>query len=97
MSADDRQHLGRVVAQRTGISQAEAEQRVTTIFSEVKQTTDEAQAKAKEAADAAAGAAAKAALWGFVALLCGAFAASFAATFGGRQRDSSVVVRRRAA
>ncbi len=42
------------------------------------------------AADAARSAAAKTSLWTFVALLVGAFCASLAATFGGRQRDSVI-------
>jgi len=43
---------------------------------------------AKRAADAARHAAAHSASWMFVALLCGAFAASYAATCGGRRRDN---------
>ena len=43
--------------------------------------------KAKDAADKARKASAYAALWLFVSLLVGAFVASLAATFGGRQRD----------
>jgi hypothetical protein len=41
----------------------------------------------REAADEARQGAAKTSLWAFVALLMGAFCASFAATIGGRQRD----------
>jgi hypothetical protein len=47
----------------------------------------EAQTSGREAAEMARRGAAKASLWLFVALLTGAFCASLAATFGGRQRD----------
>jgi hypothetical protein len=48
----------------------------------------EVETTVKEAADKARKASATAALWLFVSLLIGAFAASFAATLGGRQRDA---------
>ena len=48
---------------------------------------DEAETAAREAADEARKASAYAALWIFITLLIGAFAASLLATFGGRQRD----------
>jgi hypothetical protein len=44
-------------------------------------------AEAREAAEKARSATAHLLLWTFVALLIGAFCASFAATMGGRQRD----------
>ena len=47
----------------------------------------QAQTTAKEDADKARKASAYASLWLFVTLLIGAFVASLAATFGGRQRD----------
>ena len=47
----------------------------------------QAQTAGRVAAEMARSAAAKASLWLFVALLTGAFCASLAATFGGRQRD----------
>jgi len=47
----------------------------------------EAQMAGRDAADMARRGAAKTSLWLFVALLTGAFCASLAATFGGRQRD----------
>jgi hypothetical protein len=45
------------------------------------------EAAAREAADKARKASSYTALWLFVSLLLGAFVASLAATFGGRQRD----------
>jgi hypothetical protein len=56
-------------------------------FAHMKARADQAKAHAQEAADKARKASAHAALWLFVSLLVGAFVASFAATFGGRQRD----------
>lgn len=53
---------------------------------------EEAKAAAREAADAASKAAAMTSLWMFIALLCGAFFASFAATYGGRRRDAVILV-----
>ena len=80
---EDRAYLAQLVAQRTRLSQVEAEARVDQVFAQVQQ----AKVKAKQAADAAAKAAAWTALWTFVGLLCGAFFASLAALYGGRRRD----------
>ena len=66
---------------RTGLSRPDAEQRVSEVITAEKQ-----------AADAARKATAHGLLWMFLALLIGAFCASFAATIGGRQRDQVVVV-----
>jgi hypothetical protein len=80
-SDSDKKYLAKLVAAKTGLSQSEAEQRVT-------QISDEAQ----QAADTARKAAAHLSYWTFFALLVGAFCASFAATIGGKQRDHVVVV-----
>ncbi len=72
----DQNYLARLVAARTGISQQEAETRVADVV-----------ASARLAADTARKATAHLLLWLFLALLIGAFSASFAATIGGRQRD----------
>jgi hypothetical protein len=76
LSAQDKTYLGQLVAARTGLTQADAEQRVTDTV-----------AAARQAADTARKAVAHMLYWLFVALLIGAFCASFAATIGGRQRD----------
>ena len=49
--------------------------------------TKETEVAARAAADKAHKASAYASLWLFISLLCGAFVASLAATFGGRRRD----------
>ena len=87
VSPEDTRYVGQLVAQRTGLSQTDAEKRVTDTFNRAKSALDDAAAKAKEAADKARKASAYAALWLFVSLLAGAFVASLAATFGGRGRD----------
>ena len=87
----DTQYLGQLVAQSTGLSQADAERRVADTFTQLKQTLQTARDNAKKAADEARTASAYLALWLVISLLMGAFVASFAATFGGRLRDSSVL------
>lgn len=77
----DTRYLAQVVSTETGISQADAQQRVST-----------AMAEAINREDARRKAAAKLLLVIFVALLIGAFCASFAATMGGRQRDGVKVI-----
>lgn len=85
---NDVRYVGQVIAQRTGISQADAEKRVTDAYATVQAKAAETEAKAKEAADQARKAAAYAAMWLFVSLLLGAFMASLLAMFGGRERDA---------
>lgn len=88
MPAEDVSHVGQLVAQRTGLSQQAAEQRVSEGFTQVQATLNAAQTAAREAADSARKASAHAAIWLFISLLIGAFVASFAAPYGGRQRDA---------
>lgn len=88
ISPEDTQYLGRMIAERTGITQQEAEARVTDMRARLQTALDEAETAAKTAADTARKAAAYASLWLFITLLMGAFAASLMATFGGRQRDA---------
>ncbi|MGV8920430.1 MAG: hypothetical protein ACOH2R_21960 [Pseudomonas sp.] len=90
LSAEDRTYLAQMVAQRTNISQADAEARIDQVYGQARKAAEDAKVAAKNAADAAAKAAAWTTLWMFVALLCGAFFASFCATFGGRRRDAVV-------
>ncbi|KAB8064378.1 hypothetical protein [Janthinobacterium violaceinigrum] len=93
LAADDRAYLGQVVASRTGLTQAEAEARVDAVYGRAVKAAADAKAQAQQAADTARKAGAHTALWMFVALLLGAFVASLAATFGGRQRDHERVLR----
>jgi hypothetical protein len=72
----DKTYLAQVVAARTGMNAPDAESRVSDVFEQ-----------AQSAADKARSAIARFSLWLFVALLCGAFCASYAGTIGGKQRD----------
>jgi hypothetical protein len=74
----DRAYVAKVVAARTGLSQADAEKRV-----------DQVVTQAKTDADAARKAAAQLAFWLTASLLIGAFCASLAATEGGGLRDGT--------
>jgi hypothetical protein len=76
ISVADQTYLAQLVAGRTGISQPDAEKRVSDVFGD-----------ARQAEDAARKATAHLLLWFFIALMMGAFSASYAATIGGRQRD----------
>jgi hypothetical protein len=84
---DDVRYVGRLIAERTDLSQIEAEQRVRDTFMRVQTALRETEEAAKVAADEAREASAYASLWLVVSLLVGAFVASLMATFGGRQRD----------
>ena len=94
VDAADRAYLGQMIAARAGITQPEAEKRIDDTLARAKAAAAKAEADAKQAADTARKGAAYTALWTFVALLTGAFSASLAATWGGRRRDSDLVVSR---
>jgi len=83
ISASDREYLAKIVAARTGVAAEDASKRVNEVIVQAKQAAVEA----KQAADTARKVAAQLSLWTFLALLIGAFCASYAATIGGRQRD----------
>ena len=88
LPAEDKRHVGQLVAQRTGLSQAEAEQRVDRVHARAQAQWRDSELAARDAADKARKASAYGALWLFVSLLIGAFIASLTATFGGRRRDA---------
>jgi hypothetical protein len=75
-SEGDTAYLAQMVSARTGLSSGDAQKRVSDTLTE-----------ARQAADALRRATARLLLSSFLAILIGAFAASFAATIGGRQRD----------
>lgn len=76
LPAADGAYLAKLVAAKTGLNQAESEQRVSDVFAQMQQTVEIARK-----------AVAHLSLWVFIALLIGAFCASYAATIGGRERD----------
>jgi hypothetical protein len=77
----DQTYLAQVVTARAGVTEPDAEKRVSDVF-----------AQAQQAADNARKAVAHTLYWTFLALLIGAFCASFAATIGGKQRDRVLVI-----
>jgi hypothetical protein len=77
LPAKDQSYLDQVVSNDTGLSHADADKRVASTFT-----------GAQQAAEKARKAVAHTLLWAFIAMLIGAFSASLAATFGGRQRDN---------
>lgn len=88
LPAEDLRQVAQIVAQRTGLSQVEAEKRVADVYAKAQAKAKEAEVAARATANKARKASAYSALWLFVSLLVGAFCASLAATFGGRQRDA---------
>jgi hypothetical protein len=74
----DRDYVSKVVAARTGLSQADADKRVNDVVTQIKADTD-----------AARRATAQLAFWLTASLLLGAFCASLAATEGGGLRDGT--------
>lgn len=72
----DKTYLTELVSAKTGLSRADADRRVSEILEQARQATDTARK-----------AVAHSMYWMFLALLIGAFCASYAATIGGRQRD----------
>ena len=78
LKANDRDYVSKVVAARTGLSQADADKRVNDTVTQIKADTD-----------AARKATAQLAFWLTASLLLGAFCASLAATEGGGLRDGT--------
>jgi len=76
VAGPDRTYVAQVVAARTGLSQVDADKRVSNVIDQAKTDLDNARK-----------AAAKLSLWLTAALLFGAFAASLVATQGGKVRD----------
>ena len=83
----DQTYLVKLIAQRAGIDEAAAQQRLSEVEAQATRIARDAEQKAREAADAARKAVAVFSLWAFASMLVGAFVASFCATIGGRARD----------
>jgi len=81
ISPPDKTYLGQLVVARTGLSQTAAEQRVSEVLTQARQSAEIARKRLAHLM-----------YWTFLALLIGAFCASFAATIGGKQRDRVVVI-----
>ncbi|MBB5060533.1 hypothetical protein HDF16_005269 [Granulicella aggregans] len=81
LTGPDKSYLGHLVSVRTGLSQSDADQRVSDTYAALKQATEAARKSTAHTL-----------LWIFIALLIGAFCASFAGTIGGKQRDKVVIL-----
>jgi hypothetical protein len=79
LSASDHAYVAKVVSSKTGLSQADADKRVTEVSNQAKTDLDNARK-----------AAAQLAFWLTASLLLGAFSASLAATEGGGWRDGTL-------
>ena len=86
ISTEDRNYVSSIVAQRTGLPQQEAEQRVTNAY-------NQASAAVKNAADTARKSAAVAGFVTAASLILSLGAAWWAATRGGNHRDNSIPAR----
>jgi hypothetical protein len=82
LSSDDRNYVAGLVSASTGLNHAEAEARVTNVFERDLAAVDQTRKSVAHSL-----------YWLFVALLLGAFTASFAATLGGHRRDHLPVMR----
>jgi hypothetical protein len=77
-SAADRSYVAKLVASRTGLSQADADKRVNDVVVQVKSDLDKARSAAMHLA-----------IWLTLSLFIGAFSAALAATEGGGLRDGT--------
>jgi hypothetical protein len=77
----DLAYLSKLVAAKTGLSLPAAEARVSQVLSDARQAEDTARQTTSRLL-----------LWIFLALMIGAFSASYAATIGGKQRDHVKVI-----
>jgi len=82
LSPDDRNYVAGLVSASTGLNHSEAEARVTNVYNRDLAAVDQARKSIAHSL-----------YWLFVALLLGAFTASFAATMGGHRRDHLPVMR----
>lgn len=78
LSTADRAYVSKVVAARTGLSQADADKRVNDVVTQVKSDVDSARKAAMQVA-----------IWLTLSLFVGAFSAALAATEGGGLRDGT--------
>ena len=76
MPATDHAYLAQLVSGNAGLSATDAEKRVSDVFTDAQQSADKTRKSLAHLS-----------LWIFVALLSGAFCASYAGTIGGKQRD----------
>lgn len=93
VAPEDREYLARMVAARTGASEADARARVDQVLQRAGEARDQAEQTARAAADAARRGTIVLAFLSAASLLAGAAAAAFAARCGGRDRDEGKAFR----
>ncbi|ABI60571.1 hypothetical protein [Nitrosomonas eutropha] len=89
IETEDLNYVSEVISQHTGLTHEQAKERVKTTFSRIQMELEKAETALKETADQVRKASSYMALWIFISLLSGAFVASVAAIYGGRQRDAA--------
>jgi hypothetical protein len=92
LAEDDRAYLQRVVAQRAGVSDAEAKARVDQMISDANDAYAKTVTAAKEAADTARKVFASVTSWFAIVSLLAAMLSWYAAIIGGRHRDQKILV-----
>jgi hypothetical protein len=85
----DKQYLASLVAQKTGLSEADAKSRVDDGLKKAADLKDQAAAKTQAAAEEARKRASQAAFWTAILSLISGIAAMFAARVGGQHRDAN--------
>ena len=93
LNPDDQAQITRLIVRQTGMSQADAGNRVTNIVTEAKAAKQQVVDEAKKAAEVARKIGVHTALWAFISLLIGAFSASYMATVGGRMRNDNPIIK----
>jgi hypothetical protein len=89
VSDNDKQYLATIVAQKAGLSEADARARVDDGLKRLSDLRDQALAKTKAAAEEARKRASQAAFWTAILSLLSGLAAMFAARLGGQHRDAN--------
>ena len=92
ISDDDRAYLARVIAQRTGLSDADAKARVDQMLNDARAGYQKMIDQAKDAAEKARKAAIETTTWFAIVTLLAAIFSWFAAVIGGRHRDQSALL-----
>jgi hypothetical protein len=92
ISDDDRAYLARVIAQRTGLGDADAKARVDQMLNDAHAAYQKTVDQAKSAAEKARKAAIETTTWFAIVTLLAAILSWFAAVIGGRHRDQSALL-----
>jgi hypothetical protein len=92
LSDDDRAYLARVIAQRAGVSEADAKTRVDQMINDARAAYQKAVDQAKDAANKARKAAIESTTWFAIVTILAGILSWYAAGIGGRHRDQSALL-----